>query len=336
MRVGLIQVDGKMPNLALLKLAQWHKNRGDDITILDISDFKFDRIYGSKIFMGGSGYDVKAKLPPEIEEVEPDWESFGLDYEIKFSTRGCPRNCDFCIVKEKEGDIREVGLGAIKHSKVILMDNNFLALPSWKEKLQYFINNDIKVNFNQGLDIRLIDDEKAEMLSRVKYYDRKFKRRQIYFAFDDPKLEPIVREKLKILLKYIQPPQRIMVYILCGYNTTLEEDMHRYKVLWEEFGVLPYVQIYNNRKGRILHLFAKWVNKRIHKKYSWESWLKMNNAHATARGDVAIMTPQNGDRTVEKSANKSRRGEILESPDVTLRGLAQKVVEKDKGLKYVF
>ena len=86
--------------------------------------------------------------------------------------------------------------------------------------------------------------------------------------------EKIIREKLTIILKYI-PARHVMIYMLCGYNTTLKQDIHRYKILWEEFSVLPYVQIYNNKKGRTLHLFAKWINKRIHKKYSWESWLKM-------------------------------------------------------------
>lgn len=280
MKVGLIQINGKMVNLALLKLHAWHKQRGDDCICIDLSEILkgCDRVYGSKIFMGGTGIAIKASLPPEIEAIVPDYDAFNMDYSIGFTTRGCIRDCGFCIVREKEGYLSEKDMSFIKHSKVILMDNNFLASKKWKEKLQYFIDNDIKVNFQQGLDIRLIDEEKAEMISRVKYYDRKFVSRQIYFAWDNMQDEKIFREKLPVLLKYILP-HHVMVYMLCGFNTTLDQDLYRYKALWEEFGVLPYVQIYNNKKGKALHLFAKWINKRIHKTYSWESWQKMKKVN---------------------------------------------------------
>ena len=127
MKVGLIQIDGKLPNLALMKLARFHKNKGDNITILDLSTHKFDRLYGSKIFMGGSGYDIKSILPEGIEAQIPDYKSFKTDYSIGFTTRGCIRDCGFCIIKEKEGEFRDVDFSWIKHSKVLLLDNNFLA-----------------------------------------------------------------------------------------------------------------------------------------------------------------------------------------------------------------
>lgn len=277
-RICLIQLDGKMPNLALMKLSAWHRARGDDITLIDMSGLKFDRVYASKVFAGGTGIDLKSELPDEIEAVAPDYDRFKTDFSIGFSSRGCIRDCGFCIVREKEGYIREAGMNWIKHSKIILLDNNFLASPEWREKLQYFIDNKIKTNFNQGLDLRLIDKEKAKMLSKVLYYDRKFKSRYIYFAWDNIEDELVIREKLKLLLKYI-PNRHVMVYILCGYNTNEEEDLHRYHVLWGEFGVLPYVQIYNNVPNPRLHLFAKWINKRVHKKYSWESWLTRTQPH---------------------------------------------------------
>lgn len=264
MRVGLIQVDGKMPNLALLKLAQWHINKGDQIKFIDLSSFNFDRIYGSKIFMGGSGFDIKQKLPEEIEAVVPDYEKFNLDYSIGFTSRGCIRDCGFCIVKEKEGEMQEKDLSWIKNSKVILMDNNFLASEKYKEKLNYFIKNKIKINFNQGLDIRLINKENAELLSKLKFYDRNFLKRRIYFAFDNPALEKIFIEKIRILTEFIKPYQ-IMIYILVGFNTTFEEDMKRFKIC-REFGLDPYIQVYNNiKKNRKIKDFARWVNKRIYK-----------------------------------------------------------------------
>ncbi len=271
MKIGLIQIDGKMPNLALMKLAKFHRDKGDDVRIIDLSSLGIDKWYGSKIFMGGSGYDVKQSLPEDIEAQVPDYELFKKDHSIGFTSRGCIRDCGFCIVREKEGIQRDVDMSWIKHSKVLLLDNNFLASPKWKEKLQYFIDNNLKVSFNQGLDIRLIDDEKAEMLSRVKYYDRNFSRRCIYFAFDDPNLEDIFVKKLKLLLKYIKP-YHLMIYILVGFNTSFEQDMHRFKVV-RSYGCDPYIMLFNNRKDKpILRHFSRWVNKRIYKSCEFEDY----------------------------------------------------------------
>lgn len=273
MKIGLIQVDGKMPNLALMKLSRFHREKGDEVEIIDLSGFKFDKIYASKIFIGGSGFDVNCKLPDGIERLIPDYEKFNLDYSIGFTSRGCIRDCGFCIVKEKEGNLQEVDIAWIKHSKVILMDNNFLASPNWKEKLQYFIDNEIKVNFNQGLDIRLIDDEKAELLSKVKSYNRTFSRKVIYFAFDNPNLENIIIDKINILKKFIKPNQ-IMVYILIGYNTTFEADMKRFKICIG-LGVDPYIQVFNNIKtNKKVKDLARWVNKRIYKVCTFEEYKK--------------------------------------------------------------
>ncbi len=271
MRIGLIQIDGKMPNLALMKLAKWHRNKGDEVRVIDLSSLGIDKWYGSKIFMGGSGYDIKQQLPPEIEAQVPDYELFNLDYSLGFTSRGCIRDCDFCIVKEKEGLMKEVDMDWIKHSKVILWDNNFLASPKWKEKLQYFIDKDIKVSFNQGLDIRLIDDEKAEMLSRVKYYDRLFQRRVIYFAFDNPEMEELFKEKIGILTKYMKP-YRIMVYFLVGFNTTFEQDMRRFNVM-NELGVDPFAMPYKDcKKNKKMLDFCRWVNKRFYKSCEFKDY----------------------------------------------------------------
>ena len=273
MKVGLIQVDGKMPNLALMKLCAWHKKRGDDVTVLDISNLVFDRIYASKVFVGGSGVDLKSELPNEIEACTPDYEAFKTDFSIGFSSRGCIRDCGFCIVREKEGYIREAPFDWISHHKVVLLDNNFLASPHWKEKLEYFIRQKLKVSFNQGLDIRLINHENAELLAKVRYYDLKFKKRRLYFAFDDPQLENIVKEKVAILNEHKIPSKHLMFYVLVGYNTTFQQDMHRFQVLIE-LNCLPFIMIFNNQKTPLLRDFARWVNKRYYKVCSFEEYEK--------------------------------------------------------------
>ena len=271
MKIGLIQIDGKMPNLVLMKLAKWHKDKGDDVTVLDISNFNFDRIYGSKIFMGGSGYDLKQKLPEEIELQVPDYEKFNTDYSIGFTSRGCIRDCGFCIVKEKEGDFKDVDMSWIKHSKVILLDNNFLASSKWKEKLQYFIDNNLKISFNQGLDIRLINKEKAEMLTKTKYYDLKFNARRLYFAWDNIQDEEIVLKGIKILLNAGIKPYHLMFYALVGYNTTFEQDYHRFETL-DKLGIKPFIMLFNNCKDKKLRQFARWVNKRYYKICKFEEY----------------------------------------------------------------
>lgn len=271
-KIGLIQIDGKMPNLALMKLASWHRKKGDDVRIIDLSTLGIDEWYGSKIFMGGSGYDVKQKLPKDIEAQVPDYDLFNIDYSIGFTSRGCIRDCGFCIVKEKEGSMLECDFSKdIKHSKYIVMDNNFLASPMWKEKLKFFIDNKIKVCFTQGLDIRLITEENAELLSKVKYYNRNFTQRRLYFAFDDPSMENIFRKKLRILLKYVKP-YRVMVYILVGFNTEFSQDMFRFNLV-RDFGCDPFIMVFNNRKDiPILRHFSRWVNKRIYKKCEFKDY----------------------------------------------------------------
>jgi len=261
----LIQVDGKWPNLALMKLSAWHKKRGDEVTLVDLSSHNFDRVYASKVFVGGSGVDLKSELPKEIEVQVPDYELFKTDYSIGFTSRGCIRDCGFCIVSEKEGWIEEAPFDWIVSGKVLLLDNNFLASPKWKEKLEFFIRHKLKVCFSQGLDIRLVNKENVQLLAQVKYYDNHFNRRRLYFAFDDPKLESIVKRNVAILTEAGIKPEHLLFYVLVGYNTTFEQDYHRFEVL-RDLGVLPFVMIYNNRRDKQnIRKFARWVNKRYYK-----------------------------------------------------------------------
>ena len=268
LRIGLIQVDGKLPNLALMKLAKHYEDLGHETFFIDLSTIKCDFWFGSKIFMGGSGYEIKQNLPQDIEEITPDYEKFGLDYSIGFTSRGCIRNCEFCIVKEKEGIQHNVNMDWTKgQKKVLLLDNNFLASPNWKEKLTYFINNKTKVCFNQGLDLRLITGEKAEMLSMVDYRDDQFKAKRIYFAWDNIKDEEVIINKIHLLIAYGINPQNIMIYVLTGFNSTFDEDMYRVNRLIE-IGVKPFVMQFNRnsnkkRDPKSIDL-ARWINKRYY------------------------------------------------------------------------
>jgi hypothetical protein len=273
LKVVLIQVDGKLPNLALMKLSKYHKDKGDEVVIIDISSIKADLFYASKVFVGGSGVNLKAKLPEDIEVLVPDYEGFELDHSVGFTSRGCIRNCDFCIVREKEGYIKECNMEWIKHNKVLLWDNNFLASPLWKEKLKYFIDNKIKVSFNQGLDIRLVTDEVAKLLSQVKYYSLRFNSRRLYFAFDNPDLENIIREKVPLLLKYGIKSKHLMFFVLSGKdkNTDFNSTQHRVNVLLE-LGTLPFIMLYH-KKDSTLNRYAKYINKLYYQIMPFDNFL---------------------------------------------------------------
>ncbi|MFA5307359.1 MAG: hypothetical protein WC365_07970 [Candidatus Babeliales bacterium] len=273
-KIGLIQVDGKLPNLALLKLDKFYSDQGCQVTYIDISSHQFDQIFASKIFIAGSGYDLQAKLPPEIEEVKPDYEKFNLNYSFGFTSRGCVRGCEFCIVQPKEGYFHEVSYEWTNGEKrVLLLDNNFFLSKIWKEKLQHFIDTKTKVCFNQGLDIRLIDEEKAEMLSKVLYYDDQFKTRRLYFAFDKPEVEPILAEKIAILGRYGIKQSHLMFFFIVNFNTTHEQDYHRFEVL-DKLGTKPYPMCYQKWTApKITKDFLRWINRRYYKICTFEDYL---------------------------------------------------------------
>jgi len=296
MKILLIDVDSKMPNLVLMKISAWHKRRGDRIFFnescnpnkvyiscifsqnrsLALGIANFWKSFGCEVEVGGVGIDLKSKLPYEIEHIMPDYSLYGIRYSMGFTSRGCIRRCPWCIVWRKEGYIREHApideFYVSRWKKLMLLDNNFLASPRWYEKLEEIRKRKIKVCFNQGLDIRLIDQESARSLSRIHYVDNEFRVRRLYFAFDTPEIESEVIEGIKILKKHGIKSRHLMFYMLVGFNTTFEEDFHRFKIL-NNLGVLPFVMVYNNRKDNpILRHFARWVNRRYYKFIPWEKY----------------------------------------------------------------
>jgi len=266
-----------MPNLALMKLSAWHKKHGDEVVLIDLSGFDFDKLYGSQIFMGGSGYDLSSELPEGIEHIRPDYELFKTDFSMGFTSRGCVRNCKFCIVREKEGFIREhSALSEFvddSHHKGIIMDSNFMASSECISKLQQIAAKKWKVNFNQGIDVRIMTDEKCELLSQVKYYDWKFKNRRLHIAWDLMDQSVAVVQGIERLLRYI-PARHIMCYVLVGFDTDISSDLARIEKL-DAYGVKPFVMIYENRRDKpILRHLARWVNQRYYEFLSFEEYLE--------------------------------------------------------------
>ena len=286
MKIGLVDVDSKIPNLALMKLSAWHKAQGDEVKMFDpmfdIKQDKPDRIYSSKIFknsdqylyfpdceiiQGGSGFDLKLKLPAEIETMCPDYSLYNSDYAMGFTTRGCPRSCGFCIVPQKEGklhavaDVHQFWRG---QSHLMIMDNNLTGDSGhFNLILNQVIKHKIKTDFSQGLDIRYIDDEKAKLLSKVKLQ----RNGHIRFAWDSMDLEQEVLQGISVLTKYMLP-YKLMFYVLIGYDTTEDEDLYRVEML-KSLGVSPFVMPYD-KDDPYQADFARWV---IHKAaFNTTSW----------------------------------------------------------------
>lgn len=281
MKVRLVDVDSKMANIALMKISSYHKKRNDDVDWYNpIIDSKVDVIYCAKVFSftddymycsadkvikGGTGYDVSSKLPEEIESIKNlDYSIYpDCDYSMQFFSRGCIRNCPFCIVREKEGYIRPVEPMNLnpKGKHIEVLDNNFFANPEWKTAIDQLLKWNQPVNFH-GIDARIMTEEHAYYLNKLKHY------KQIHIAWDNPKENLL--PKLKEITKWIKP-YKLMCYVLIGYWSTEEEDLYRVERL-RELGIDPFVMPYN-KMDPYQQAFARWVNhKAIFKSVKWEEY----------------------------------------------------------------
>ena len=223
MRIGLIDVDShNFPNLALMKISAWHKAQGDHVEWYQpLFSGHMDRVYLSKVFTfsddyewvvdadevikGGTGYAIELKdgreqydktkdnpLPEEVEHIYPDYSIYGItDTAYGFLTRGCPRACDFCHVASKEGrcsykvaDLSEFWNG---QKNIVLCDPNILACPDHMDLLQQLVDSKAKVEFNQGIDIRLVNDKNLELLRQIRLQN-------IHVAFVDADTGEIISE----------------------------------------------------------------------------------------------------------------------------------------------
>lgn len=311
MRVALLDIDyKKFPNLALMKLSAWHKRQGDAVEFYTAWGERYDLCYISKVFSfspdydlainadkvirGGSGYaidlvdgkevyrkDRDTDLPDEIEHIYPDYSLYPeltKDTTYGFLTRGCPRGCPFCIVGKKEGlrsrkvaDLDEFWRG---QKNIVLCDPNILACPDWEVLLQQLIESKAMVDFNQGLDIRLMTEEKAAMLERVKI-------KEIHFAWDRYEDKEIVLPKLKMFAELTRySPHKAIVYTIVNYDTTLDQDLERIYTL-RDMGYWAYVMIYNkNQCDPVYKRLQRWCNNRFVfgscKRFEDYAWAKMS------------------------------------------------------------
>lgn len=276
MIVRLHKVDGKWPNLALMKLSAYHKAQGHDVdwwnpladrpdllliskVFTDTPDLPYHVPDGAQIDKGGSGYNLRLTLPAEIEATRPDYTmAEGFPNALGFTSRGCVRSCRFCIVRDKEGpwypvtdDIRDFWTG---QDAITLLDNNLTADEDHFLKIVgQIVDAGVKVDFNQGLDIRLITPVMARLLAKTRQPQR-----TIHFAFDHIGMEDVIRRQVPMLRANGVAKDRLMFLLLIGFDSTPEEDAHRVAVL-DDLGVYAFVMPYD-RKDRYQQDFARWCN----------------------------------------------------------------------------
>lgn len=291
MRIGLIAVDGRngFPNLALMRLSNWHKRRGD--TVEWWTGFThYDRVYMSKVFTftpdfdtvinaeeivtGGTGYKDFGSLPPEVEACQPDYTLYpNWKPAIGFLTRGCFRSCDFCIVPRKEGPLHPAAsweeVKRPDSREMILLDNNVLASDYGLDQIDRMSREQVWVDFNQGLDARLITPEIARMLARLHWI------RFVRLACDTSEMLPVIRQAAAYLKEAGVAQSRLWSYALVR---DVEEARQRVQAL-REMGVEPFVQPYRDYDGgeptEEQKAFARWVNRKsLFKSCTWESYKK--------------------------------------------------------------
>lgn len=310
MKIKLVQLDGKLPNLALMKLAHWHKAQGDEVrltrsiqpNLFDLFGGPVDRTYGSAIF------NYSASRVRELRDAYPEAviggtgagpldfsvESYlGLDgyerydyslypeypWSLGFTQRGCRLNCGFCVVPTKEG--RPKAINTIQDIYrpgtprcVLLLDNDFFGQPrdQWRARLEELREGDFKVSFSQGINIRLVDDEAAQALAAVRYYDDQFQRRRLYTAWDNLGQESVFFRGMERLVEAGIPAKRLMVYMLIGYapGETMEDIMHRFRKLVDA-GCKPFPMVYDRSRADLLR-FQRWVVRRYYQFIRWEDY----------------------------------------------------------------
>ena len=274
--IGLIDVDGhNFPNFALMRSSAYYKSKNFDVEWATPFN-KYNKVIASKIFTftqdfnyltlkydefdkGGTGYDIRSKLPDNIEQ------SLLMDYSIypqypfsiQFFSRGCIRKCPFCLVRDKEGYIHPVEPVDLnpKGEWIEVLDNNFFANPEWHSSVNYLLNTKQPIKLH-GVDVRIMNEEQAFYLNKLKM------KQNIHIAWDLPQID--LTDRLKEMIKYVKP-YKITCYVLVGFNSTIEQDLFRLNTL-KSLGITPFVQPYrdfiNERKPEQYELdLARWANK---------------------------------------------------------------------------
>ena len=308
MKILLLQLDGKLPNLALMRIAAHHRERGDEVTLRRAANIQAvqrrlgdpvaDRVYASLIFtrtrpvaaavaqahpgahIGGTGWDDRQTLaavgidpngPVDYGDY-PEWTA-----SIGFMQRGCRLRCPFCVVPRKEGAVRanetiaDIWRGDPHPRHLLLLDNDFFGQASWRERIDEIRRGGFRVCFTQGINARMLTEEAAASLASIDYRDDGMRERRLYTAWDSARDEARLFSGLETLVRHGVKPSHLMVYMLIGYwpgETHADRD-HRRKRL-RDFGATPYPMPYE-RTPELLG-FQRWVIGAYDKSIRWAEW----------------------------------------------------------------
>lgn len=278
LKVGLYNLEAKINNTAMMQVSHYHKNKGDEVELYNhFFHDSYDKIYAFSIFdytdkgyvtsdmiKGGTGFNIYSKLPLEIEDSDLDYSIFpSCQTSYVWFSRGCIRECPFCVVSKKEGHIHPVSPKNLNPNGkwITVMDNNFFANPEWEKSISQLREWNQKVDL-QGFDVRIFEREHGKALQQLKLY------KQLKFAWDNPKED--IRENIEELLKYIKA-WKLMCYVLIGFDSSMEEDLYRIETL-RNYKIDPFVMPYN-RFDNYQRGLARWVNhKAIFKTVSWDDY----------------------------------------------------------------
>lgn len=302
--VRLTQIDGSMPNLALMKLAHWHRSLGDEVVFTtrierDLFEPAYDKVYGSCIFkfsqaqlmrfqhqwpgaiVGGTGtpftHTVEDLIGVEYEHY--DYSIYPeIDYSIGFTQRGCRLRCKFCEVPKKEGKARsestiaQIWRGAPHPRKLHLLDNDFFGNPDWRDRAAEIREGKFRICLSQGINVRLINEEAAAALATIEYRDSKFKERRLYTAWDNIGDEAIFIRGVDMLEAAGVPAKHLMAYMLIGYdkNENWDRIWHRFGRMLER-GISPYPMVYDRSRKDLL-AFQRWVVTGLYRVVKWSEY----------------------------------------------------------------
>lgn len=306
-KILLLQLDGSLPNLALMRLASFHRGSGDHVELRKTPTVQsiqrqlwddFDLVYAGLIFertrvladklkfvypgviLGGTGWDYKTTVEQfgVSETCKPDYSDYPLwEHSIGFTQRGCRLKCEFCVVPKKEGSVKEsatiwdIWRGDPYPRNILLLDNDFFGQPLWRHRINEIREGGFRVSFNQGINSRMISEEAAEAIASVDYRDDGFKAKRLYTAWDNKDDEEVLFRGLKRLVKAGVKPDNIMVYVLIGFWKGETEDDWIYRIdRIQNFGCRPYPMPFV--RNWLTRGFQRWVVRRASRKISWKEY----------------------------------------------------------------